>query len=482
MLKVLYYNWTDYRSPRGGGVTVYLRNLLAAMADAQEIAPVFLSSGEVYSPFSSRPYIRPVKNTDNQACPAFELVNSPVPAPASQLVQNLHNYLNLSDTAVLDLLRKFIAEQGGFDVIHFHNLEGLPLNVLKIKEYFPEIKIVFSLHNYFPFCPNVQLFQHRNSCSCHSFRGGLECGCCRSKELKADWFVEPLSRWFAPGSLWSRFFKPWHYIKSRLLSRKLLSVGSQSNSPQTYKDFRRLNISFLNRYADKVLAVSKRVSKIAEEFGIAAGLLEVAYIGSDYAGIVPFPKPRISASVTGFTLVYLGYARAAKGFFFLLSALKQLPENVASGINLRLAARYIDEALNPASLDDLRRRFRSVEISDGYRREDLPCLLADVDLGIVPVIWEDNLPQVAIEMSAHGVPVLASDYGGASELSSSPYFHFRGGDSKDFIARLHYLVKNPEVLADYHRFRLPLTSMPEHLQQLQKIYAAVSEPELRAVS
>ena len=104
MLKVLYYNWTDCQSSRGGGVTVYLRNLINALRGNRKICPVFLSAGDVYSPFSFKPYIRPLKSRVNSDCPAFELVNSPVPAPGTLLVHNLHNYLDQSDCTVLELL------------------------------------------------------------------------------------------------------------------------------------------------------------------------------------------------------------------------------------------------------------------------------------------------------------------------------------------------------------------------------------------
>lgn len=470
MLKVLYYNWTDYRSPRGGGVTVYLRNLLAALSKNEEISPVFLSSGDIYSPFSSQPYIRSAQSDDTSLCPTYELVNSPVPAPGSLLAHNLHSYLNVNDNRVLDLIRQFIINQGGFDVIHFHNIEGLPLNVLKIKEYFPNTKIIFSLHNYFPFCPQVQLFQYHKGSCCKSFKGGLECGRCRNKIISPEWFIEPMNLWFRHQSIATQLTAPWLRYKSSRLAQKLLSAAEQQNNPQIYKDFRHNNISFLNNYTDKILAVSKRVRDIAEDFGITPSLLEVAYIGTDFADVAPLRKRSSDRDECFFTIAYLGYARAAKGFFFLLSALENLPEETSRRMNMRFAARYIREVVNSDRLEQLKKRFHQVEIMDGYQREDLPKILTGVDLGIVPVIWEDNLPQVAIEMAAHGVAVLASDFGGASELSTSPYFRFRGNDQLDFMKRLQFIMKHREILDDYHRLRRPLTNMLQHIRLLQEVY------------
>src|SRR5690606_37858124 len=85
----------------------------------------------------------------------------------------------------------------------------------------------------------------------------------------------------------------------------------------------------------------------------------------------------------------------------------------------------------------LRSRFAALTWHDGYQPTELPAILEGVDLGVVPVQWEDNLPQVAIEMVAHGVPILTSDRGGAQELGgANPDFTFRAGDPTDFSARL----------------------------------------------
>jgi hypothetical protein len=43
-------------------------------------------------------------------------------------------------------------------------------------------------------------------------------------------------------------------------------------------------------------------------------------------------------------------------------------------------------------------RFRAITLHDGYTHAGLDRVLEGVQLGIVPPIWEDNLPQVAIEM------------------------------------------------------------------------------------
>ena len=82
-------------------------------------------------------------------------------------------------------------------------------------------------------------------------------------------------------------------------------------------------------------------------------------------------------------------------------------------------------------------------------------------LAVIPVVWEDNLPQVSIEISSFGVPVLCSDLGGASELCDSDYFKYVGGDIDDFHKKLSYIVKNRKVLNEYFN---------QHIIELNKYY------------
>ncbi len=74
-------------------------------------------------------------------------------------------------------------------------------------------------------------------------------------------------------------------------------------------------------------------------------------------------------------------------------------------------------------------------------------ILTGVNLGVIPALWEDNLPQVAIEMVAFGVPILSSSAGGASELTRSDAFRFNVGDTEDFLKKI-YAIVDQEVSLD----------------------------------
>jgi glycosyltransferase involved in cell wall biosynthesis len=231
-----------------------------------------------------------------------------------------------------------------------------------------------------------------------------------------------------------------------------------------FEQYRGQNVEYINKYADCVLAVSDRVKQIVVRNGIAEALVRTSYIGTKFAENAQ-GKATTSPNKQPFTIAYLGYARIDKGFYFMIDALAQIDSDVAGKIKVKLAAGGCDPNIK-SSL----RNFLDVEIMPSYSHAQLPEILSGVHLGVVPVLWEDNLPQVAVEMVACGVPILCSSFGGASELCSSDIFKFEGGDENDFIDKLTRFVKEPELLEEYWKYHKKLTTMKGHLEELISIY------------
>ena len=79
-MKILYYNWTPLEKKKeGGGVAVYMRNLLDYLQRSDlGLDVTFMSSGYYYDG-GDRPYIR--KEKDMYGASVFSIVNSPIIAP-----------------------------------------------------------------------------------------------------------------------------------------------------------------------------------------------------------------------------------------------------------------------------------------------------------------------------------------------------------------------------------------------------------------
>lgn len=471
-MKILYYNWIQFDNEGnvGGGVNVYQRNLIDYLSRKTNHEIYFLSSGWKYNPLKKSPYIKQTKNIFQHKCKSFEIINSSIMAPAFAIFMNPQKYIE--DKATCEMLDKFIIEQGGFDVIHFNNIEGISVNVLKLKEKYPNTKLIVSIHNYQPICPLVQYFQNHNERICNDFKNGKECLKCpvvlpdkkeyyrRSKNYYYDILNNSLRFLRLPARLYCKLFK--HRGKEYIGS-------SASMLPEKYAEYRSHNIEYLNKYADCVLAVSERVRKIMIDNGCNPELVQTSYIGTKFAKNEL--KHSIAKCTDPFTIAYLGYERIDKGFFFFVDTLSKIDKEIAQNIRLVFAVANLHRE-NIEKLKD----FKEVVSYGRYSHENLPQILHDVNLGVIPVLWEDNLPQVAIEMVACGVPILCSDFGGASELCKSELFKFKGADEKDFRDKLLNLVNHPALLDDYWANHSDLTTMEKHINELLQIYEKDKTP------
>lgn len=468
--KILFYNWASFDNPEhdGGGVTVYLSNLMKVLSQREDYACFFLSSGTKYT-FDGKLRIVETQNLYSPAVRSFQILNAPVHAPAALQARDLEVYLE--DTSMLELLESFWQQQGGFDVVHFHNLEGLSLPVLKLKELHKDTKFYLTLHNYMPFCPQVNLWTSKGT-NCYlqpQFPNCSQCVDCPSAKIET---VFGQFKSLLPDA-WKKapFYK---YLKNaanriRELS-KAASSSADSVSCDIFSRYRSENLRYVNLYMDQVFAVSQRTAEIAVHMGFQAGKVCTSYIGTaaaeDLCPPTASPGPYVN-------VVYLGYARSDKGFDFLLNALETLPASVSEKIDLQLFARCKNTAAYDAyrrSLDKIADRFHSIRFSNGYSRSQQPAILKKAHLGIVPVMWEDNLPQVMIEMAAAGVPVLTSDLGGAKELVSDESFVFPAGDVAAFCEKLGQLVQSPEKRDHFWDKPVCLTTMTQHIQLLDAYY------------
>lgn len=156
-MRILYYNWVDYldEEKRGGGVTIYQRNLLQHLDAEGDVEELFLSAGLSYDlPPKAPRWGQVAHGPQEDRARRYEIINSGTLSPAHH---SFGHPQQLRHDATKAAFFDFIDAKGPFDVVHFNNLEGLPAEVLELKSRWPETKVVLSLHNYYPVCPQVNL-------------------------------------------------------------------------------------------------------------------------------------------------------------------------------------------------------------------------------------------------------------------------------------------------------------------------------------
>lgn len=469
-MKILYYYWTQYNDNLpGGGVKVYLKNIINYFKTNPDVEIYCLSSGTEYD-FSKQLYCKCINNESD--IKQFEIVNSPILAPSKASFYEIETYL--SDIRLKRLLKEFIEKYGPFDVIHIQSIEGLSIKILELKENFPKTKFILSLHNYHYFCPQVNLWRNDNS-NCVDFENGKACLNClgyfpKSNNIRnlyiLNHYLKNLGFKNKIQDLKNVLKKIYFFRKNKNIENQLYL---QKHDYKEFLNFRKKNIEYINKYADVVLCVSKRVKNIAVNMGIKDYKIVVSYIGTAFADNAINQTRYINSNDNIFKIAYMGYMRKDKGLYFLVEALEVLDEKVAKNINIVIAAKFEDMDL-VNKIIQLKKKFYNIELFNGYTHQDIPKITKDLSLGIVPVMWEDCLPQVAIEFKAMGIPVLASNLGGASELTEAEEFCFNAGDKDDFIKHLLLFYNDRSLLNKYYDKHLKLKTIKEHCDELKKYY------------
>lgn len=461
--KVLIYNWLpfDNSNGSGGGVTIYCKNLIEQILISDPTVSIyFLSSGYAYDASKTTTYIRMIGNVFGDRVRQYEIVNSPVPAEQRLILKN--PVVALSNDILKNVIKKFINANGPFKAIHFNNIEGLSLDVLDLKEDFPKTKFLYSIHNYVPICVNGFYYMRHKHCNCSPEHSAKDCYDCLHMDIRSE-IAEEIYKRGLFGQDSKKCISPETWLKKMNLNRI-----DDDASPEDIIKFAKTATEKINTNCDKMLAVSKRVYDIAAENGFDESKMVVQYIGTMVA------KNQVghgtSSPKDGLKIIFLGndINYEEKGYPFLLKALNQMPTQFAKKIDLVLTVRQAEHQ----KIYDMLKKFRSVKVIQGYTHWDFPVLFDNCDLSIVPVLWEDNLPQIAIESVAYGVPVLASSAGGASELSSCEMFRFEAGNAKEMNSKIMHFVENRDDLDEYWKHHNGLVTMSMHWNELRSYYGA----------
>lgn len=490
-MKILFYNWVDYLDPekRGGGVSIYQYNIIEKLSENPENEIYFICAGISYDLFSKKIRIEKMKHglkaptKPMKRVKRFDMINCPVLSPGHHSYgKKSQVHQNRTEKVFFD----FVKKHGQFDVIHFNNLEGIPAGVLNVKKQYPETKVILSMHNYYPLCSQVNLWYQEKE-HCDDYYYGKKCIDCIPNEpdealikranataykLK-KWGVSPKSKWFP------RLFMPIVGSKIRIdkwLGReeveKDFGVFDNMISGHPFIDRRTEMVRLINENCDHVLAVSDRVREICIQFGIKDDLVVTDYIGTKHAELfeeTATPTGLITNEDGTITLTYLGYMRRDKGFFFLVDACYDMPKHIAEKINLVIAARN-SEPEQLAKLYGQIWKFNSISHADGYTHDSLPKILENTDVGIVPVQWEDNLPQVAIEMHARKIPLITSNRGGAQELGNNGKFIFKSSSKEELYQVLERIINGEVKHEDYWATAMKPVSMDEHCEKLTNVF------------
>jgi hypothetical protein len=151
-LKVLHVGW-GFIPWRGGGLIEYAEDLMTHQIDLGWDARYFFS-GRKY-PFSKRTRL---KQWRLRRIKCYEIVNSPIIHGGDSGTSQ--PCLQLNEAISEDLFRRVLKDFCP-DIIHIHELAGLPTSLIEIATCEFSIPTLMTLADYYLLCPTLKLYDAR---------------------------------------------------------------------------------------------------------------------------------------------------------------------------------------------------------------------------------------------------------------------------------------------------------------------------------
>ncbi|MEA2474924.1 MAG: hypothetical protein QOE06_2839 [Thermoleophilaceae bacterium] len=395
-----------------GGLLAYAEDLMVAQV-AAGLEVSYFCAGRNY------PLIRPsVRRRRRDGVSVYELLNSPVQiGPLERGTR--HPRRDLEEPSVGRLFREVLAEARP-DLVHVQELGRLPSSLLETARD-AGVPVVMTLHDYFPLCPTLKLFDAGGNI-CMRRDPAPECvRCCRDAPGPLDPVIGTVG--FHRRGLEQRFPaverlpKPRDILRRRRAEDGPPAPGAVPSAQEIGGDIegfrlrRQVNVARLGA-VDRLLAVSPRVAEIYTELGVdAAHLSTIGLTLTRLESIRPRRIEEVAGPVRFVTLA--GCSTIAKGAEVVAGALDRL---AATGLTDKDLTLTVAGQVDPAVADRIAASPFARTIG-AYSTAQLDALLDGFHVGIVPSVWEETHGFTGVELLAKGIPVIGNAVGGIVEYT-----------------------------------------------------------------
>lgn len=224
---------------------------------------------------------------------------------------------------------------------------------------------------------------------------------------------------------------------------------------------------------DQLVTPSLFMRRMFEAYGVPAGRIRVVANGlptARFAGLQRRPRPAGGPLRVGF----IGSVLPSKGVHLLLSAVRRLgdPSVIRVDVWGEVLPFHNDRSYGER-LAALRQGYESVIALHGrYANEDVPGILAGMDVLVVPSIWYEAFALTIREAQLAGVPVVTAAHGAMAEAVRDGVdgLLFEAGDVDALAAALRRLVDDPLLLERLQRARPAVRDEADAAAELLGVY------------
>ena len=366
-------------------------------------------------------------------------------------------HLNYRNEEMARKVREYVREVAP-DVVHAMHLQGLSADALKVFKEFG-VPVVFTATDFWTVCPVVDLRRHDGvMCEGPELRHCVRCIVSRSPGSRMESAIKmaPDAALKAAGALsrtpLSRSFLP------------LRQVRDLRGRPGYIRE--------RMRHVDRVIAYTRLARSLLLANGVGKEKTLVSTYGIDTSNIT---APANRNEPPSLRIGFVGTLAPHKGCDILVRAFRELPPELDATLtvhgDLERYASYTDELRRVAGDD------AGISFAGPFPREKIGYVLSEIDVLVVPSRWYENAPGVIYEAFAAGVPVVATDLGGLSEIVRNEENGLLFGleDHRDLARQLRRLGEEPGLLERLRGGIGPVKTVKENVDELETLYAGLLE-------
>jgi glycosyltransferase involved in cell wall biosynthesis len=342
----------------------------------------------------------------------------------------------------------------GPDVVHAMHLQGLSASVLPV---FGEagMPVVFTAADFWTLCPVVDLRRHDGvMCEGPEVSHCVRCIAGRS----ADGRVRRAAS-LVPGVVPAGADR----LSRTPLARHsfpLRQVGAVRERPAYIRE--------RMESVDRVLAYTHLARDLLAANGVGEGKIHVSHYGIDASHVAGAASRRRPSPTL--RLGFVGTLAPHKGPDTLVRAFRMLPNSTDATLSIHGGGEGYEDYVR--GLRDLAGGDARISFPGAFSRGELRGVLEGLDVLVVPSRWYENAPGVIFEAFAAGMPVVATDLGGMSEVirHGKDGLLFGPEDATDLARQLRRLAEEPGLLARLRAGIGPVKTVGEYADELLDLY------------
>ena len=362
---------------------------------------------------------------------------------------------------VIEKLTQKILEEENPDLVHFHELQMHPPSIIDIV-YERKIPSLKTIHNYYDICSQRDLMYEGKEL-CLDFDNGRRCvQCSKILQVAHMSLKQRITHMLLP--LW--LYRPCSIFYGRI--KKIVCRKNNQNNvkcnyeiadyhPDQFCFRRQFFIERLNKL-DAIHCSSHRSAEILANHGVLSEKIKIIPLSARNIEEIS-PKP-LRGSHYPIVFGYTGGNVLSRGYEVLIGAFSTLDQTKAKLI--------IWGADMPKILD----KKLNIELRKPYRIERIKELFKEIDVGLIPSIWEEVFGIIGIEWLTARIPVIGSKIGGITEWlkDGENGFLVPPNDIAQLAEKMQLFIEDITLVAKLQQKIKPWKNLNQHADEMIALY------------